>query len=401
MRRLKNEEMQKCVKEIILSENQTTKVTEVTKESSTRNFLPVYLKSSEYAMEHGELDLFNTSHRASVECLKDISGAINENYHDNTLNKGFENELIEKHGMDRIKYVLATVIQEHEWDGRYSKQNKEWAKTIPISESAIESGRLNTNTHQGLIDLFTDRIRKMEKTMERTANQAFNFDSITRADKQVYYSVVLQIGEDKKPAYNAYILNRETGVLEYFDGNYSSDIALAATVEQTADWLYPEYQFIEKQPPELLGMSNNILRRLKLGEFEYGGYRFVPYREFNDKEKAMSLKEMTPYLSSDSGLGIAKSNIPYSEYDYDREDFYSASGNSKCDLFICKENGKIYVPTENELQIYNEKFNEKDKEIREFLTTVRKLRQSQLREKKWETHFLKGLCLYGDELYER
>ena len=370
MRRLKNEEMQKCVKEIILSENQTTKVTEVTKESSTRNFLPVYLKSSEYAMEHGELDLFNTSHRASVECLKDISGAINENYHDNTLNKGFENELIEKHGIDRIKYVLATVIQEHEWDGRYSKQNKEWAKTIPISESAIESGRLNTNTHQGLIDLFTDRIRKMEKTMERTANQAFNFDSITRADKQVYYSVVLQIGEDKKPAYNAYILNRETGVLEYFDGNYSSDIALAATVEQTADWLYPEYQFIEKQPPELLGMSNNILRRLKLGEFEYGGYRFVPYREFNDKEKAMSLKEMTPYLSSDSGLGIAKSNIPYSEYDYDREDFYSASGNSKCDLFICKENGKIYVPTENELQIYNEKFNEKDKEIREFLTTV-------------------------------
>ena len=193
---------------------------------------------------------------------------------------------------------------------------------------------------------------------------------IMRADKQVYYSVVLQIGEDKKPAYNAYILNRETGVLEYFDGNYSSDIALAATVEQTADWLYPEYQFIEKQPPELLGMSNNILRRLKLGEFEYGGYRFVPYREFNDKEKAMSLKEMTPYLSSDSGLGIAKSNIPYSEYDYDREDFYSASGNSKCDLFICKENGKIYVPTENELQIYNEKFNEKDKEIREFLTTV-------------------------------
>lgn len=117
-------------------------------------------------------------------------------------------------------------------------------------------------------------------------------------------------------------------------------------------------------------MSNNILRRLKLGEFEYGGYRFVPYREFNDKEKAMSLKEMTPYLSSDSGLGIAKSNIPYSEYDYDREDFYSASGNSKCDLFICKENGKIYVPTENELQIYNEKFNEEDKEIREFLTTV-------------------------------
>ncbi len=75
MRRLKNEEMQKCVKEIILSENQTTKVTEVTKESSTRNFLPVYLKSSEYAMEHGELDLFTAEQ--FIEALK---GKTDEDY---------------------------------------------------------------------------------------------------------------------------------------------------------------------------------------------------------------------------------------------------------------------------------------------------------------------------------
>ena len=39
--------------------------------------------------------------------------------------------VIETYGMERVALVLANTVQLQDWDGRYSRRNKEWAKTIP------------------------------------------------------------------------------------------------------------------------------------------------------------------------------------------------------------------------------------------------------------------------------
>lgn len=36
----------------------------------------------------------------------------------------------------------------------------------------------------------------------------------------------------------------------------------------------------------------------------------------------------------------------------DRTNFYAASGNSKADVFLCVETGKLYIPCKNSLQEY-------------------------------------------------
>lgn len=143
-----------------------------------RQFMPkdpniknnIYLKTSEYAMEHGERELFRDSYAESRECLEAIGSAISANYHDNTLGKGFEKQIVDAYGMERVKHVLATVIQEHEWDGRYSRENKAWAKAVPVSESQSVRRGLNTNTHPGLLDLFVNRIRNMENEKNEKEN---------------------------------------------------------------------------------------------------------------------------------------------------------------------------------------------------------------------------------------
>ena len=99
------------------------------------------------------------------------------------------------------------------------------------------------------------------------------------------------------------------------------------------------------------------------GVFEYGGYHFKPYRQFRKGEVKRRLagdsrewKTDVQYemrnMHSDRELGLSKHDWKKAEYSH--EGFYAASGNSEADIFICVENGKLYVPYGNELYQYSE-----------------------------------------------
>jgi hypothetical protein len=85
--------------------------------------------------------------------------------------------------------------------------------------------------------------------------------------------------------------------------------------------------------------------------FVYGGYHFVPYRQFNTNEKKATLTALTKHLRSDAELGLCK--YEWKKHNYSRESFYAAS-NSTSDLFRCVENNKVYIPGENELFEFKE-----------------------------------------------
>ena len=115
--------------------------------------------------------------------------------------------------------------------------------------------------------------------------------------------------------------------------------------------------------------------------FSFGGYHFVPYRQFAKGETKRRLKgDSRPWkmdaqyemrnMSSDRDLGISK--YDWSKSDYSHEKFYAASGGSKCDVFRCIENGKLYVPAENELFQYKEP-PQKNKDIEKKPTLQQKL----------------------------
>lgn len=87
--------------------------------------------------------------------------------------------------------------------------------------------------------------------------------------------------------------------------------------------------------------------------FEYGGYHFIPERKLTPEENDFA--EISRKLRIDSQLGFCIANYAYpSKHPYARDSFYAAATDKTCDLFRCVENGKLYIPCENDLQEYDE-----------------------------------------------
>ena len=124
--------------------------------------LPVYLKTSQYALEHGEFEQYQTSRRLTEECRNAIDRAISENYDGLHLQRGFETKLIDEYGEERVKYIFATTLRENLGDGRYSPENKGWAENIPVSESPEERSNCCLKSHPAVIDGVVRRIRRNE-----------------------------------------------------------------------------------------------------------------------------------------------------------------------------------------------------------------------------------------------
>ena len=133
---------------------------------------PIYQHSASYAAESNELPQYRASQKANIACKEAIEAAIRENYDGHSLDSNAAWTVIEQFGFDRPLFVLANTIQNHDWDGRYSNDVKSWAKTVPIVSDDDSFGynrRLHfiINSHPGLLNMFTQMIRKEQREMER------------------------------------------------------------------------------------------------------------------------------------------------------------------------------------------------------------------------------------------
>ena len=97
------------------------------------NKTPVYQFPFEYAYAHDECAQYNASLSANTACKEAIETAIGKYYADNCLDASAAvREVVGEFGYDRTLFVLASAIQRMDTDGRISRKNKKWARTIPI-----------------------------------------------------------------------------------------------------------------------------------------------------------------------------------------------------------------------------------------------------------------------------
>lgn len=135
--------------------------------------LPVYPHNASYAKEHGEMDDYNASLRANLACRDAIEQAIADNYKNYCLGERAAQQVVEQFGYDRPLYVLANTVREKDWDGRISRENKAWAKTVPIPANPSPwGGDYNRNflvdrPNPGLLDIFLTQIRKEQAQQEK------------------------------------------------------------------------------------------------------------------------------------------------------------------------------------------------------------------------------------------
>ena len=88
----------------------------------------------------------------------------------NYTTRGLAKGVIETYGMERVSMVLSNTVQLQDWDGRYSRRNKEWAKTIPNDNPETVRCGYALNSHPAVLDGFIDLVRE-EQQRSRTQRE--------------------------------------------------------------------------------------------------------------------------------------------------------------------------------------------------------------------------------------
>ena len=99
-----------------------------------------------------------------------IEAAVREHFDGMYLSHDAAKGVIETYGMERVSMVLSNTIQLQDWDGRYSRRNKEWAKTIPNENPETVRCGYALNSHPAVLNGFIDLVRE-EQQRSRTQRE--------------------------------------------------------------------------------------------------------------------------------------------------------------------------------------------------------------------------------------
>ena len=142
----------------------------------TRAYPPVYKGTLAQAMEERDLDAYLDSRKLNIDCKKAIEEAIALNFDGLHLKEDVAKQVLEQFGEERMTFVMANTLRELSYDGRFSKQNKDWAEHIEIPENINQGKNLNQDyvieSHPAVLDGFIDmaraeiRMQKIEQALD-------------------------------------------------------------------------------------------------------------------------------------------------------------------------------------------------------------------------------------------
>lgn len=124
----------------------------------------VYPYSLLEAKRSGELEKYRESFAENVRCANFIKDTIDKNFDGYHLNKGVAKTVIDEFGYDRVNFVLANTLKELKSDGRFSRENKDWAKGVFIPKNTVQGINMNADfivtSHPAVLDGFISQARK-------------------------------------------------------------------------------------------------------------------------------------------------------------------------------------------------------------------------------------------------
>ena len=193
----------------------------------------VYPYSFEEATERQEASYFNENRDHNAICAQAIDSEINASrFETNRYNlKLAAMSVIQEHGFARVNAVLAHNLQKHDFDGRYSRDNKEWATGFTLPDGALDYAYLQA--HPILLEDFTKYTRKL---YEELGAERFALPGREESGQMVHgYEILrtIQFDNDRgfaighNPAaaepFVTWQFTVENGKRDFYWGHYKSD----------------------------------------------------------------------------------------------------------------------------------------------------------------------------------
>lgn len=136
--------------------------------------VPIYRGPSPYdvKLSTGDMRKYKASQKASADCAIAIGEAINQHSdteHSRIDVKAAYNDAVRRFGYDRVKFVTANTIKYYEYDGRISKENKEWAYNVRMPEhnNNKNNQRITDRVHHIIINAFADVVRQNDTYLRK------------------------------------------------------------------------------------------------------------------------------------------------------------------------------------------------------------------------------------------
>lgn len=240
-------------------------------------------------------------------CRLDVEKGIGENFDGLHLNTDFIKDLFALYGEERMNYVLANTVQELDYDGRFSPDNKAWAKGFIVNNSKDDRRTFTVQSHPAVVDGFISSYRKYVKTFkeeldkedkEELDNQnTQDYTKVTaRGDKVVNIkndgngrdiAIIDRTERANKDFVVAIGYHTETG--DWEQGRYGF-----YTLEKAEQWREAEYGAGKQNPSEIRYLKVRVATDALIKQYptsslfkmptggEYAGYA---YYIFNDKIK--------------------------------------------------------------------------------------------------------------------
>lgn len=110
-------------------------------------------------------------HETKVACKNAIEKAIAEKFDGYRLPKDTAEAVIQEYGFERVSYVLANSIMHKRQDGRFSPENKEWAKAIE-PYAMVKNADMVVDSHPAVLNGFINQTRRYIEQEKELAAQA-------------------------------------------------------------------------------------------------------------------------------------------------------------------------------------------------------------------------------------
>ena len=110
-------------------------------------------------------------HETKVACKNAIEKAIAEKFDGYRLPKDTAEAVIQEYGYERVSHVLANSVMHKRQDGRFSPENKEWAKAIE-PYAMVKNENMVVDSHPAVLNGFINQTRRYIEQEKELAAQA-------------------------------------------------------------------------------------------------------------------------------------------------------------------------------------------------------------------------------------
>lgn len=223
----------------------------------------LYKNSLNEARATNNLASWKDSQAENIRCKEKIEKSNAEHFNDNHLDIAGAKKIIAEFGYSRTMWVLAASVVCKDYDGRFSRENKEWAKSIiPNYLPKEEFQYYAVDSHPALLDGFINQVHREYAALELVGGkQCLQKSSEMNFEKQLLILKPEVLSEEFKYPENQYFYAtsgfgcdpEKSGkkVFGYFlaDGEqthfYRGDFIGVADRNQLPQWVVQKLQTIE------------------------------------------------------------------------------------------------------------------------------------------------------------